>query len=101
MLDSLSLAHGAVALGIGMLVGMERERKKNRCQAHTAAGLRTYAIAALPGYICMLLAGTVLLGIVSFVLSLLICIAFRTHAQKDPGITSEWSIGHFLDPVGA
>ncbi len=60
MLDTLSVGHGAVALGIGMLVGLERERKKRRDEVPAAAGLRTFAITALLGYVSMLLAGPVL-----------------------------------------
>jgi len=54
MLDLVYLAHGAVALGIGMLVGLERERKKVSSEAPAAAGLRTFAITALLGYVCQL-----------------------------------------------
>lgn len=38
-----------VALGIGLLIGVERERRKKRSQAPGAAGLRTFALASLLG----------------------------------------------------
>ena len=34
-----------------MLVGLERERRKDRNEDHAAAGLRTFAITTLPGYV--------------------------------------------------
>ncbi len=54
------------ALGIGMLVGLERERKKGQNEDHAAAGLRTFAITALLGYVSMLLAGAMPVGVASW-----------------------------------
>lgn len=89
MLDALNVGHGAVALGIGMLVGLERERKKGRNEDHAAAGLRTFAITALLGYVSMLLAGAVLVAVSSLGLVLMLCMHYRRHADKDPEVTSE------------
>lgn len=89
MLDAVNVSHGAVALGIGMLVGLERERKKGRNEDHAAAGLRTFAITALLGYVSMLLAGPVLVGVASLGLVLMLCMHYRKHADKDPEVTSE------------
>lgn len=89
MLDTLNVGHGAVALGIGMLVGLERERKKGRNEDHAAAGLRTFAITALLGYVSMLLAGPMLVGVASLGLVLMLCMHYRKHADKDPEVTSE------------
>lgn len=38
-----------VALGIGLLVGAERERRKDSSAARSAAGIRTFAVASLMG----------------------------------------------------
>ncbi|MCE1005497.1 MULTISPECIES: MgtC/SapB family protein [Pseudomonas] len=89
MLDTMNVSHGAVALGVGMLVGLERERKKGRNEDHAAAGLRTFAITALLGYVSMLLAGPVLVGVASIGLVLMLCMHYRKHADKDPEVTSE------------
>lgn len=89
MLDTVNVGHGAVALGIGMLVGLERERKKGRNEDHAAAGLRTFAITALLGYISMLLAGTMLVAVTSLGLVLMLCMHYHKHADKDPEVTSE------------
>lgn len=85
MLDTLKVGHGAVALGIGMLVGLERERKKRRDEEPDAAGLRTFAITALLGYLSMLLAGAVLVAIASLGLVLLL----RHSPRKTPDVTGE------------
>lgn len=89
MLDSATLAHGAVALGIGMLVGLERERKKTRSEDQTAAGLRTFAITSLLGYLSMVLAGPPVAAVALVCLALLVCMYYRKHAEKEPEITSE------------
>lgn len=89
MLDTLSVGHGAVALGIGMLVGLERERKKRRDEVPAAAGLRTFAITALLGYVSMLLAGPVLVGTASLGLILLLCLQYRYSPGKAPDVTGE------------
>ncbi|MEN8641062.1 MgtC/SapB family protein [Pseudomonas sichuanensis] len=89
MLDTLNVGHGAVALGIGMLVGLERERKKRRDEEPAAAGLRTFAITALLGYVSMLLAGAVLVGTTSLGLVLLLCLQYRHSPRKAPDVTGE------------
>lgn len=40
------------ALGCGLLIGLERERSKQRENQHSFAGIRTFAICALLGAIC-------------------------------------------------
>ncbi len=44
----------AVALGCGLLIGLERERRKGLGQDRAAAGLRTFAVAALLGAIAQI-----------------------------------------------
>lgn len=89
MLDAVNVGHGAVALGIGMLVGLERERRKGHNENRAAAGLRTFAITALLGYLSMVLAGAVLVAVASLGLVLMLCTHYRNHADNDPDITSE------------
>ena len=40
-----------VALGIGLLIGAERERRKGEGPARSPAGIRTFTIASLAGAI--------------------------------------------------
>ena len=44
----------ASALGCGLLIGLERERSKQRENQQSFAGLRSFAICALLGAICFL-----------------------------------------------
>ena len=39
----------SVALGAGLLIGLERERRKGRGAARSAAGIRSFTLAALGG----------------------------------------------------
>lgn len=53
----------AVALGIGLIVGIERERRKGDGDRRAAAGLRTFAIVALAGAVAQILPGLALVPI--------------------------------------
>ncbi|WP_327437767.1 MgtC/SapB family protein [Pseudomonas donghuensis] len=89
MLEALDITHLAAALGIGMLVGLERERKKGSGEHRAFAGLRTFAITSVLGYVCMAVAGAMLVAVMSIALALIIAVAYWKHSGKDPGITSE------------
>ena len=89
----LSLDHPfaswAVALGIGLLIGIERERRKGEGAKRAAAGLRTFAITSLPGAASMEIGGAVLLSVAAAgVLGLTALAYYRTHSE-DPGLTTE------------
>ncbi len=43
----------AVAIGLGLLIGLERERSKGEGPMRGPAGIRTFALAALPGAIAI------------------------------------------------
>lgn len=78
------------ALGIGLLVGIERERKKLRsATAHEPAGLRTFAITAVLGWAAMALGAVPLLSAVAVGLSALLAIAYYQASRQDPGLTTE------------
>ncbi|WP_409318255.1 MgtC/SapB family protein [Pseudomonas sp. KCJK9016] len=89
MNESLDLAGAAAALGIGLLIGLERERHKGTGSTRDSAGLRTFAITALLGYVAMQVGGALLLGIVALGLTALITVAYWRSLSDDPGITSE------------
>lgn len=52
----------AIALGIGLLIGVERERRNRRRLLSKTAGVRTFAIVSLLGAVAMHLGGGLLLG---------------------------------------
>jgi uncharacterized membrane protein (DUF4010 family) len=87
--EIISIANAAAALGIGLLIGLERERNKGRGENRACAGLRTFAITSLLGYVCMQVAGGLLVGAVAIGLAALVTTAYWKNQGKDPGITSE------------
>ncbi|AWM92815.1 hypothetical protein DJ564_19410 [Pseudomonas sp. 31-12] len=89
MNETLGMTGAAAALGIGMLIGLERERRKGRGDSRACAGLRTFAITALLGYGAMQVGGGLLLGIMAICLALLITVAYWRSPSNDPGVTSE------------
>jgi len=84
-----------IALGLGMLIGLERERTKDDMPRF--AGVRTFSLAALLGAICVYaaeLSGLVWITGVGFLaLISLVIVAYQTAAKKgDAGATTEVSI---------
>jgi len=79
----------AVALGIGMLIGVERERSKGSGPQRQVAGLRTFALTALAGALALVLGGeAVLVGLV-IVVGLLLAAGYVSTRRHDPGLTTE------------
>lgn len=89
MSAGIGLTGAAAALGIGLLIGLERERHKGQGETRACAGLRTFAITALLGHVAMQVGGGLLVGIVAIVLGLLVTMAYWRSLSDDPGVTSE------------
>jgi uncharacterized membrane protein (DUF4010 family) len=82
----------AVAGGAGLLIGVERERRKLQ-PGHTAfAGVRTFTVAALAGAIAQTLALPWLVLAGALLIGALIVIAYQRSSQVDPGITTELAL---------
>jgi uncharacterized membrane protein (DUF4010 family) len=79
----------AVALGIGLLIGIERERRKGEGPARASAGVRTFAVVALLGAVSVLLGGEMLLAAAALGVALLTAIAYWRRREEDPGLTTE------------
>lgn len=73
------------ALGLGLLIGLVRERAGASARV---AGLRTHAITALAAAIAMRLGWPILLIVLAGVV-VLAALAYRGTRQDDPGLTSE------------
>ncbi|MBP7132333.1 MAG: DUF4010 domain-containing protein [Aquabacterium sp.] len=81
----------AVALGCGLLIGLERERRKGTGRDRAAAGLRTFAVVALLGAIAQIVSvwlSAVALGSVAVMAAL----SYWRLRDDDPGITTEVSL---------
>ena len=53
----------AVALGIGLLIGGERERRKGEGPSRSPAGIRTFAVTSLAGAISFAVGGELVLAV--------------------------------------
>ncbi|NNG82419.1 MgtC/SapB family protein [Acinetobacter sp. ANC 5378] len=77
----------AAALGCGLLIGLERERSKQRENQHSFAGVRSFVICALLGALCFIF-GPVF-GVVGAISVGAISIVSLKNQLKDPGVTTE------------
>jgi uncharacterized membrane protein (DUF4010 family) len=78
-----------VALGIGLLIGAERERRKGEGPARSPAGIRTFAVTSLAGAISFIVGSEVLFAIVTAGVIALTAIAYWRSRNDDPGLTTE------------
>lgn len=78
----------AVALGIGLLIGVERERQKGSGPTRAAAGVRTFVLLALVGALAQWL-GTAALLVAGIAVALLVYASYRRSGDADPGLTTE------------
>jgi len=76
----------AVALGAGLLIGAERERRK--LGGTLGHGIRTFALAALAGAAGELVGGTPLLAVVVGAFAVLAAVAYPRDANPPPGLTT-------------
>ncbi|WPG40889.1 DUF4010 domain-containing protein [Variovorax sp. EBFNA2] len=79
----------AVALGVGLLVGVERERRKGAGDQRAAAGLRTFAIVAMAGAMAQLVHAPSLVPVGAALVALLAAVSHWKSRSNDPGITTE------------
>ena len=79
----------AVALGIGLLIGTERERRKGEGPARSPAGIRTFAITALAGAISLMAGGEIMLAVTTAGVIALTAVAYWRGHDDDPGLTTE------------
>ena len=78
-----------VALGIGLLIGAERERRKGTGPARSPAGIRTFTVTALAGAISFIIGSELLLAISTVGVIALTAIAYWRGHTDDPGLTTE------------
>lgn len=78
----------AVALGVGLLIGTERERSKGTGPDKSPAGIRTFSIASLLGAVSMVFNFWLLVVSIICVM-IFVAIAYFNKQSKDPGLTTE------------
>ncbi|MGD9884539.1 MAG: MgtC/SapB family protein [Reyranella sp.] len=81
-----------VALGIGLLVGIDRERRKGDGSTRSAAGLRTFTLASLLGAVAMAAGGALLLAAASLAVAGFAGVSYWRAHEEDPGLTTETAL---------
>lgn len=81
----------AVALGVGLLVGAERERRKGLGPHRAAFGVRSFAVVALTGAVTASIQSPLLLAIAGAMIVALAVAGYLRTAAHDPGVTTEIS----------
>lgn len=82
----------AIALGIGLLIGAERERRKGEGPSRAGAGIRTFAVVALLGGVAALIGSEALLVVVALVVGAIAMAGYALGEREDPGFTTEISL---------
>lgn len=91
MIDNTLWLNLAVALGVGLLIGTERERSKGMGPDKSTAGIRTFTIASLLGAVSTVFNFWLLVASV-FCVMIFVAIAYFDRQGKDPGLTTEVSL---------
>jgi uncharacterized membrane protein (DUF4010 family) len=86
-----SIENLGLALGIGLLIGAERERSHAAMPSHIA-GIRTFAICALVGAVAVTLDGDFIFAMVLGLLVALIGISYWRSSLSNPGMTTELAL---------
>lgn len=85
-MDLSNLIGYLTALGIGLLMGIERERRQD---GSAPAGVRTFTLVTLLGAIVADFDSVPALLVFGFVIGVFAALAYRNSAKADPGLTSE------------
>ncbi len=79
----------AVALAIGLIIGIERERRKGRGPERGPAGVRTFALAGVLGAVAASIESSGALIVGAAFVAVLTITAYLRSTGADPGITTE------------
>ncbi len=87
----------AIAAGVGLMMGLERERSKGVGSSRSPAGIRTFTLAALVVAIADHLGGVPLLMAATAGIAALAALSYLGNRDEDPGLTTE--IGLLAAPL--
>jgi uncharacterized membrane protein (DUF4010 family) len=79
----------AVALGIGLLIGTERERSKGSGPDREIAGVRTFALVSLLGVVAALLDNPLVIAAFALIVGAIAIAGYLQSRATDPGVTTE------------
>jgi uncharacterized membrane protein (DUF4010 family) len=79
----------AIAVGIGLMIGLERERSKGVGSTRRPAGIRTFTLAALVGAVADHLGGVPLLMTATAGVMVLAALSYVGSRDDHPGLTTE------------
>lgn len=79
----------ALAFGVGLLVGVERERRKGTGPTREPAGIRTFALTGLLGGICAQFGGVAIVAVGAGFIGLAAIAGYLRYGGVDPGLTTE------------
>jgi uncharacterized membrane protein (DUF4010 family) len=79
----------AAALGVGLLIGVERERSKGTGPHRRPGGIRTFALFALAGATAEGLGSPWLAPVTVLAATAFATVAYHHRADEDPGLTTE------------
>ena len=86
---SAALAVLASAAGCGLLMGIERERRKGEGPYRALAGVRSFTLASLGGAAAALTAIPALVVVGAALVAALTVVAYARDRSGDPGVTTE------------
>lgn len=78
-----------VALAIGLLIGLERERRKGTGPNRGSAGVRTFAVTALLGGLVVATGNDALVAVAAAIVGLAALVSYVVNSSDDPGLTTE------------
>lgn len=78
-----------VALAIGFLIGIERERSKGTGPTRGVAGLRTFTLISLAGALGLWIGGVYVFIATGGIVGVLIAVGYLRTRDTDPGLTTE------------
>ncbi len=78
-----------VSLGTGMLLGIERERRKGEGDRRAAAGVRTFALVGLAGGVAWRVGGVAVIAVALAFVGLAAVAGYMRSDESDPGLTTE------------